>query len=308
MANYNVDNLATYVEQNRNELLNKLIFEGDTISRMHKQVGVKTKATINTLDTDPVFQDGKECGYNAEGTATLSQREISTGIIKVNMDICPKSLLGTYAEYLVRMSAVEEGDRLPFEQEFTANLVNKIKTGLEKAVWQGDTASDDATLKHFDGLLKIAGAESEVVKVSASAVSTPDAAYEAVQKMYLAIPEETIDDKACIFVSPSVFRLFMVKLVQANLYHYSGAQNEDVREFIFPGTNVRVVSAKGLSGTNKMLAASENNLYYGTDREGDAEVLKLWFSDDDDVFKCKVQWNSGVQFAFPDRVVLGTIA
>lgn len=308
MANYNVDNLAAYVEQNKDELLNALIFEGATIGKMHKQVGVKSKATINILDTNPTFQSGDDCGFTPAGDATLSQRVIETGIIKVNMEICPKSLLGTYAEYLVRMSAVAEGDRLPFEAEFTANLVNKIKAGLEKAVWQGDTASSDTTLKHFDGLLKIAGAEDSVVKVSASDVTTPETAYQAVQSMYLALPEEALEKNASIFVSPSVFRLFMTKIVALNLFHYSGAQNENVHEFIFPGTNVKVVSAAGLSGVKKMLATYEDNLYYGTDREGDAEEFKLWFSNDDDVFKCKVQWNSGVQFAFPDHVVLGTIA
>ena len=44
------------------------------------------------------------------------------------------------------------------------------------------------------------------------------------------------------------------------------------------------------------------------DMEGDAEDIKLWFSNDDDIFKLKVLWNSGVQIAFPDQVVLGTIA
>ena len=308
MANYNVDNLAAYVEQNKDELLNALIFEGNTISKMRKQVGVKSKATINILDTNPTFQDGSACGFTAVGDATLSQREIVTGVIKVNMAICPKSLLGTYAEYLVRMSAVAEADRMPFEAEFTANLVNKIKAGMEKAVWQGDTDSEDATLTHFDGLLKIANGDASVVKVSASAVTTADTAWDAIQKMYLALPEEALEKNASIFVSPAVFRFFMTKIVALNLYHYSGAQNENVHEFVLPGTNVKVVSASGLSGVKNMLATYDDNLYYGTDREGDAEEFKLWFSDDDDVFKCKIQWNSGVQFAFPDQVVLGTIA
>jgi hypothetical protein len=42
--------------------------------------------------------------------------------------------------------------------------------------------------------------------------------------------------------------------------------------------------------------------------EGDMEDLKLWFSDDNDVFRLKGKWNAGVNIAFPDEVVLGTIA
>lgn len=307
MANYVVNALPAYVEQRRDDLLNILVFEGRTISRMRKQTGIKTKAAINYLDTAPVFQDGSECGFNAEGTATLTQREISTGVIKVNMEICPKTLLGTYAEYLVRMSARAEADRVPFEEEFIRNLINKIKKGMEVAVWQGDTTSEDATLKHFDGLLKIAQNEEGVVDVNVGAIATPEAAYNAIQQMYLAIPEPALNNNARIFVSPAVFRLFTVAMVQKNYFHYSGAQDEDVHEFVFPGTNVRVIATEGLAGTNYMLASTEENMYYGTDREGDVEEFKLWFSDDDDVWKVKVQWNAGVQFAFPDHVVLGTI-
>lgn len=308
MANYVTTTLPAYVEQRRDDLLNMLVFEGRTISKMRKQTGIKTKAKINYLDTAPVFQDGSDCGFNAEGSATLTQREISTGVIKVNMDICPKTLLGTYAEHLVRMSALAEADRLPFEEEFTRNLINKIKAGMEKAVWQGDTASNDASLKHFDGLLKIAQNEASVVDVAIEAITTPEAAYAAIQKMYLAIPEPALNNNARIFVSPAVFRLFSVAMVNKNFYHYSGAQDEDVREFVFPGTNVRVVSTEGLAGTSYMVASTEENMYYGTDREGDDEDFKIWFSEDDDVWKVKVQWNAGVQFAFPDHVVLGTIA
>jgi hypothetical protein len=42
--------------------------------------------------------------------------------------------------------------------------------------------------------------------------------------------------------------------------------------------------------------------------EGDAEDIKVWFSDDDDLYKLKVKWNMGVQIAFPDMVVLGATA
>lgn len=308
MANFDVTALPAYVEQRRDDLLNKLVFEGRTISRMRKQTGIKTKAAINYLDTAPVFQDGSTCGFNAQGTVALTQREISTGVIKVNMEICPKTLLGTYAEYLVRMSALAEAERMPFEEYVLRNIVNKIKKGMEVAVWQGDTASEDAGLKHFDGLLKIAQNDAGVVDAAISAITTPESAYNAIQQMYLAIPEPALDNNARIFVSPAVFRLFSVAMVQKNYFHYSGAQDEDVREFVFPGTNVRVVSTEGLAGTNYMLASTEENMYYGTDREGDEEDIKLWFSDDDDIWKLKVQWNAGVQFAFPDHVVLGTIA
>ena len=42
--------------------------------------------------------------------------------------------------------------------------------------------------------------------------------------------------------------------------------------------------------------------------EGDEEVFKLWYSDDNQEFRLAIRAIAGVQYAFSDRVVLGTIA
>lgn len=305
MATNNIiaTSLPDYVEQNRLPLINKTVLGGRTIEMLTKQTGIKTKAAINYLDTDPVFQNGLGCGFTAQGTATLTQREIETGLIKVNMDFCPDTLLGKWAEYLVRIRATQ--DELPFEQYLMENIASHINEKMEKAVWQGDTTSGDASLSRFDGFLKLADAESTTVKVS---IAEGTSAYDAIKQMYMAIPEAILEKGVRIFVAPAIFRAFTQEMVEWNLYHYSGPQDEVPREFVFPGTDVRVVSTAGLTGTLKLYASTLDNMFYGCDLEDDKEEFKLWFSDDDDVFKLKVRWNAGVQVAFPDHVVLGTMA
>lgn len=300
---YNKNGLADYVEQNVDAILNEIVLGGKTIARMTKQTGIKTKEKINYLSLDPIFQDGSECGFTAQGDAVLTQREIATGAIKVNMEFCDRTLLGKYAEYLVRIAAGAE--EMPFEKEIVDALVAKINLAMEKAVWQGDTASEDANLKHFDGLLKIAGAEASVVDV---AIGASDGAYAAIKKVKNAMPEELLEQGASIFVSPEMFRDFMDDMVEKNYYHYAGASNASPEEFVFPGSNCKVVKAVGLAGTKKIVATFDGNMYYGCDLENAKETVKVWFSDDDDKFKVKALWNSGVQFAFPNLVVLGTIA
>ena len=66
--------------------------------------------------------------------------------------------------------------------------------------------------------------------------------------------------------------------------------------------------AAGLSGTGYIFASNVDNLYYGTDVEGANEQFKVVYDEKEELFFVKVRWNSGVQYAFPDRVVLGTIA
>lgn len=295
--------LAKYVKQNEREILAAVVLGGKTIGRMTTQVGVKTSAMINYLDLDVTFQDGAECGFNPQGDVKLSQREIKTGIIKINKDLCDRTLADTFANYEVNLAAGKE--TLPFEEKIVNLLVDKIAEAMEVAVWQGDTASGTANLKYFDGLLKIVGGEDDIVTVEATA---SEGAYAAIEKMYLALPEELLNAGASIFVSPETYRAFINEMVKKNYYHYAGPQDAAPDEFVFPGSNVKVVKTLGLAGTKKMMATYEGNLYYGCDLENAKEEVKVWFSDDDDKFKIKVLWNAGVQVAFPSHVVLGTIA
>lgn len=299
--NFIVTGLPTYVEQNQAPLLRKMVLGGKTINRIGKQLGIKTSAALNYLETAPTFQEGKGCGFTPQGSATLSQRTITTGMIKVNMTICPDTLLGKYAEHLVEIGAGKE--KLPFEQEVAESIVNNIDTKMEKAIWQGDTASLDADLQHFDGLLKIIGAEDNAVKVTVSGTS----AYDAIKAIVKKIPANTLKKGAEIYVAPDMFLNFMLELVEKNYFHYSAGEGAMPEEFPFPATNIKVVSTEGLAGSGKMVAAYPQELFFGTDLMDNKEELKIWFSDDDDLFKMKAKWNAGTQVAFPDEVVLATV-
>lgn len=300
-GNFNVTGLPEYVNQNQAPLLRKMILGGKTIDRMGKQLGVKTSAVLNYLDVDPTFQEGKGCGFNAQGSATLSQRVIKTGLIKINMEICPDTLLGKYAEHLVEIGAGKE--KLPFEQEVAEGIVDKVAEKMEKAIWQGDTSSLDADLQHFDGLLKILGAEEDVVKINVSDAS----AYDAIKAVVKAIPANALNKGAEINVAPEVFLNFMLELVEKNYFHYSAGEGQMPEEFPFPATNIKVVSTKGLAGTKKIVAGHTPEMFYGTDLMDNKEELKIWFSDDDDVFRVKAKWNAGTEVAFPDEYVLATM-
>lgn len=298
-----VNSLPDYVKQNENELLYKTIFGASSIQRFAKQLGVKGKAAINLLATTPVFQDGSNCGFTPQGDATFTQRTIETGVIKVNMDFCHRTLIGKYTEHEVRVNANQ--DTMPFEEEIVASITDGIKDAMETAVWQGDTASSNATLKHFDGILKVLNDASGVVKVSLSGTK----AWDHIKAVFAKIPRHVRRKAGLkINVSPEVYDAFIQELVVENLFHYAGPQNANPLEFVLPGTNVPVISVDGLSGTDKIVAAVDGNIYYGTDMEGDSEDFDLWFSKDEDMFRLKVVWNAGVQVAFPDEVVVGTIA
>ena len=300
-----VSGLSAYVQENRDMLLKNFALVGtETRQRIGIQTGIKSSAHLHYLDIAPTLQSGENCGFSALGTATISERTITVAPIKVNMDWCNDFLRGKYAEYLVRINA--NGSDMAFEEYFMQGLTNEINKKIEKMIWQGDTASTDTDLKWINGFLKQMNTESSSLAATPS-IASGKSAYEGIMQVYMAMPEETLERGGMIFVSPAIFRSFVSDLVALNLFHYNPADG-DFNEITLPGSEVKIVKAPGLAGSLKIVGTFADNLVYGTDMENDNEDIKVWFSDDDDVYKVKVLWATGVAYHFPNQVVVGTFA
>lgn len=294
-----VTSLPAYVEQNRGELIAKAVLGARTASIINYQTGIKTSAAINLLSTDVQFQDGSDCGFEAAGSQELSQRIIETGLIKVNMEYCDKNLLKAYTQREVVIAADENA--LPFEEKFVGDVLANIKAALEKGIWQGDKTSQDDNLNKFDGLLKILGAATGVI----AATGSKSDVFAALQDVLVKLPATALKEDTRIFVGDDTFMRLVNELVNKNLYHYSA--NNANYEIVLPGTTIRVTAVEGLNGTDKIVAGRASNFFYGTDLEGSEERFDFWFSQDDRTFKLAVEFNAGVQVAFPDEVVLVTL-
>ena len=277
---YNVDGLSQYVKENEGVIVKDIVFGGvygDTIPLMAKQLGIKTSERIHPSTVEAILQDVETCGFDAIGGLNISERTITTKQKKVNMEFCQETLLNKFAEYKVRVGA-DEG-AMPFEGEILEGLVKSINKQVEAGVW-----SDLLNAEGING------------RTSASTD-----AYDRIMEAYMAIPEEILED-AVIFVSPATFRAYVKALVDKNFYHYNPADG-DLNEMFIAGSGVKVRKAYGLKDTNDIYATSPKNMIYGTDFLNNKEEVKVWFSDDDDVFKVKVRFNYGAQVAFPDLVV-----
>lgn len=299
---YSVSSLPDYVQVNRDLLIKNFALVGSGIrSRIGIQTGVKKDAYINLLNLTPTLQAGKGCGFNASGDAALTQRLIETAMIKVNLEFCEDDLIQKYAEYLVKVNAVE--NPFPFEEYITKALTDELNKKIEKLIVQGDKTlhAADSDLKWINGLVHIFGAE------GTQATGTYTTAYEAIMGVYNSLPEEVLERGAEIYVSPAAFREFMQEMVVKNYFHYNPG-NQEYGEFLLPGTDAKVVKVQGLAGVNAVLGTFPANIVYGTDLTDDNEKFRIWFSEDDGTWKIEVKWNSGIQVAFPDMCVYATWA
>ena len=303
LSGYTVSALTTYVETEKDVLVRSVVLgaaKGDTIANCRKQLNVKTKDRLNYLNIDPALQNGRGCGFTASGETAFTERDIEVATIKANDEFCPDDLLGKFAEYTVRIGANGNAENLPFEAEIANGIAEKIDEKLEKLVWQGDKSQGDL----INGFLTIALGADSAATVNVS-IASGTSVYNAIKKVVLAIPEELLE-KAVVCVSPSIYRSYIQELVEKNYYHYDPAFGEP-KDMFFPGTSVKVHNTLGLAGDKRHIYASVwDNMVYGTDLMNDKEEFRLWFSDDADMFRYKVKFNSGVTTLYPDAVVLGT--
>lgn len=295
---YVVTALPDYVKQNNFPLLRRSVFGAKTAGLLTLQSGVKSQSSLNIMDTEVVFQaDG--CSRTASGDTTFTQRLITVGDIAIHQDFCPKVLEKKYLQS--EMKAGSKQDEMPFEENFTNLLADKIASTLETAIWQGDTVSANANLNKFDGLLKLIAGATGVISGGVGAITV--ASIEGIMDaFYQAIPTSILDaEDMRIFVGMDVFRLYTIALKNANLYHYSADASDF--EIVIPATNIKVVGVNGLNGTDRIVGARLSNLFLGVDLESEEEDFEMWYSPDDRVVKMSVAFKYGVQFAFPDQIV-----
>ena len=285
-----VTGITGYVEEHRSELLSKAMLDGRSRRAFNLMTDVKGPTTLNIMDTNVVFGI-TQCGWNESGSTEFSQRKLEPKALSVNMAFCDKKLLGTYAQYEVKVAAGLE--EMPFEEKWTSQILASVNDQIEKMLYQGTGEGAE-----FKGLIPILSAETGTVKVN---VSSGSSAYEYLKEVAKAIPVAV--KSPVILVSTPLYREYMQDLVAANLYHFDPANGEN--EYKLPGTDIRVIAVDGLNGVENVIAADMANLFYGVSADEDSDTFDLWYSKDNREFRLAINFIAGVQVAFPNEVVLG---
>jgi hypothetical protein len=305
-----VSSLANYTNEQSTDLLVKALFGSKTASTLQSagqvQVGVKSSATLNLLNSTVFFQaDG--CGYNPSGSTTFTQRTITVGNVKVEETLCPKTL---EAKWMQTQIMAGSPTMIPFEEQVGAEKSAVIAENIEIAMWQGDTTSGNPNLNRFDGFNKIIAASSPTLANSAPTAFTSITVAnidDILDQVYANIPSRVASktDLVC-FLGVDAFKLMLVNLKNANLFHYAVDASQTM-EMVYPGTNMKLIAVGGLNGTNKIVAGSLSNFFVGTDLANEEEVYKLWYSEDNDEVRFRTTFAYGVQVAYPAEVVFFTL-
>ena len=311
-----VSTLTDYAKENEALLVTSSVLGSKTATLIKSQgnilVGVKSSEKIGIMDTDAFFQDDSDCGFNASGTTTFTQRSVTVGKIKVQEALCPKGLESKYLQKA--LSAGSMYDSIAFAADYTSRKSAKIASQLETAIWNGDTGSANGNLNKFDGFIKLVAAASASVihanasgyygsPLAASAGITSGVVVADLDAVYKAIPASIVDkDDVAIFVGNDVFRTYTIALKNSNLFNYT-FDGQATGELTLPGTTIKVIAVQGLNGTSKIYAGRVSNLFIGTDLLNEEEQFELLHDPYAMNIKFMAAFKFGVQFAFPDEMV-----
>jgi hypothetical protein len=302
---YDISALPNYTEQPEKVIFEKLFTTSPILeaikSSANLMTGVKSTQTINFVNTEGVWQ-AQGCSFNASGGTTFTQREVSVGKPKIDLEWCEKDLEPKFTQKA--MVKGSEYTSLTYNTEIVDDVLQKSAKRQATAIWQGDTTSGNAYLNKYDGLIKIIDAATIGGTYSGTAWSEANSRTVMKGLAALVIADEDVykggDTEIKFYCSPAVRTAYAWKLIADNAYHID--PKDGTQKLYVEGTTIEIVADIGLTGTNYIYAIEDMNLHGATDMENEQEKIEMWYSQDDRKLKLNIEWKFGINVAFPSRI------
>lgn len=290
-----VSGLTDYVNVHKDELIVKAALGGKTLERIEIMPNVKYKDALNYLDSTVVLADGSVCGFNAQGSDVFSDRTIEVKPVKVEKEFCAKDMRKKYMNHQLMFEAGREN--LPFEEKIAEANVNAVKDAVEDLIWNGNSGLT------IDGFVAQLSGETSTIDVTLTSGMT---ILDEVDAVVAAATEQMLKKGVHIFLAPADYRAY-VRAYNANCCANKPILDAAADEIVYFGdSRVKLYNTVGLEGKNTIVGATPDALVYGTDVEGSEAEFKMWYSQDDDMFRMRILFNAGTAIKFPDETILAT--
>ena len=295
--------LNDYTNEMSQELITKAVIGAETLNHISVMTGVKYKENMKYMTTDAVFQAGG-CGFSANGTTTLADKDMQVLTLKVNEALCPEDLNTTGLQLSMTPGYNEE---LPFEQQYAEYKAAKISEAIENMIW----GTSSGTTTAFQGFRYKLDNDSDVVDVSFNPVATGLTSAQFIDGLFSmvnAVPAAIKNKGLKMFVGSDILQLatqHYIKSGYATIGDVSG--NDGVQSLRIIGTNVDMVVAPGLNGTNRIVIAEPSNLVFGTDLENEQDDMKIFWDESNQEVRVVANFKGGVQYHFGDQIVINQL-
>ena len=290
---------TTYAGEFAGKYISAALLSGNTIANggITVKPNVKYKEVVKKVATSGLIGDAS-CDFTDAGSLTLTERILQPEEFQVNLELCKKDFRSDWEAVQMGYSAY---DNLPpkFADFLIGHVAAKVAEKTEQNIWQGA----NATAGEFDGLSVLLGADSDVVDVTGTTVTSANVIAE-IQKVVDAIPSAVYGKEDLkIYISTNIAKAYVsaqAALGYRDLYHVGKT------EMNFQGISLFV--AQGLAD-NDMVAAETSNLYFGTGLLSDhneVKVIDMADLDGSQNVRVVMRFTAGVQYGIGGDIVLYT--
>lgn len=292
---------TTYAGEFAGKYISAALLSGNTIANggITVKPNVKYKEVVKKVATSGIIANAS-CDFTDAGSLTLTERILQPEEFQVNLELCKKDFRSDWEAVQMGYSAY---DNLPpkFADFLIGHVAAKVAEKTEQNIWQGT----DATAGEFDGLATLLAADSDVVDVVGTTVTSSNVIAE-LGKIVDAIPSAVYGKEDLkIYISQNIAKAYVsaqAALGYRDLYHVGKT------EMNFQGIPLFV--ANGLAD-NDAVAAETSNLYFGTGLLADhneVKVIDMADLDGSQNVRVVMRFTSGIQYGIGGDLVLQTLA
>jgi hypothetical protein len=300
---------TTYAGEFKDKIIAAALLSSPTIDNGGIEIkpNIKYKEVIKKLATDAILKNAT-CDFDATSTVTLTERILTPEEFQVNLSLCKKDF---HSDFLSAQQGYSAFDVLPktFADFLVAHVAAKVAAKNETNIWSGVTANAG----EFDGFATLLAADAALPTANEVAGTTVTAANVVAElgKIVDAIPAALYtNENLYIYVSQNIARAYVRALggfgasgLGANGTNAQGTQWYNNGSLSFDG--VKIFVANGMA-SNKAIATTKDNLYFGTGLLSDhSEVKVIDMADIDGSQNVRVvmRLTAGVQYGIVEDIV-----
>ncbi len=268
---------------------------------------VQHKEVVQLLSSDANLVKPATCDFDPTGTLTTTEVVLQPTEFQVNLEVCAKNYRSSWES--LQMRGIRSGIPNSLGEFILEHVVAKTADAIEKAIWTNSTSSTDLP---FDGWETLAGANSDVVDVSASSVTSSNVTDE-IGKVVDAIPSAVLAQEDLYIYLPTAIFMKYVRALGGFASQGQGSAGIDARghlwyqgqqELFYDG--IKVLHCPGMTST-KMIAATRSNMLVGTSLFSElnqASILDMSTLDGSQNARAILRGSIGVELGYGSEVVL----
>ena len=304
---------TTYAGEFAGQYISAALLSGVTIENggITVKPNVKFKETLKKVSTDDIIKDAT-CDFDPTSTLTLTERVLQPTEQQVNLQLCKADFRSDWEAMEMGISAF---DNLPpnFADFLIGHVAAKVAQKTEQNIWRGSASNAG----EFDGFTTTLGADSDVVDVAGTTVTSANVVTE-LGKIVDAIPSAVYGKEDLhIYVSQNIARAYVRALGgfgalgNTNTYNNNAGIGDQGTMWYSMGQDlafdgVKLFVANGLAD-NKAVAAERSNLYFGTGLLADhneVKVIDMADIDGSQNVRIVMRFTAGVQHGIGSDIVL----